>query len=132
MEEKKETGKGLNEKQLLFCRNYVSKAFFANGVEAYAEAYNLDLEEKGGYASAKTGAWRLLTNVDILEHIDSLLELSGLSDQFVDKQLLFVITQHADMPSKISGIREYNKLKGRITEKRETTKKVIRVKVPGE
>lgn len=120
-----DNGKELTEKQEQFCLLYVSKEFFANGVETYAEAYGIDLTQQGAYNSAKTGAWRLLTNVDICKRINELLELSGLTENFVDKQLTFIITQNADIPSKIAGIREFNKLKGRITTKIEETKKFI-------
>ncbi len=121
MEEKdKESVKDqLTEKQEQFCQMYVCKEFFANGVESYAEAYNIDLTEPGQYNVAKSNAWRLLTNADILKRINELLDLSGLTDEFVDKQLLLVITQNADMGSKVGAIREYNKLKKRITDKLE-------------
>lgn len=104
---------------------YVSKEFFANGVESYAEAYGIDLTLPGQYASAASSAWRLLINADILAKINELLELSGLSEEFVDKQTLFLITQNADLSSKLGAIREYNKLKGRIVTKMETTSKII-------
>lgn len=109
--------KKLNEKQEQFCLIYVSKEFFANGVESYAEAYGLDIAETGNYNTCKSNAYKLLTNTYILKRIDELLELSGLTDQFVDKQLLFVITQNADLGSKTAAIREYNKLKVRILDK---------------
>ena len=39
MEEVKKSAKeGLTEKQIRFCITYVSKDFFANGTESYAEA----------------------------------------------------------------------------------------------
>jgi hypothetical protein len=46
-----------------------------------------------------------------------LLEETGFNDVAVDKQLATVITQNADFGSKVSAIREYNKLKQRITER---------------
>lgn len=118
MAEGKESAKDkLNEKQIRFCITYVSKDFFANGTESYADAYGIDLSAPGQYRVACSEASRLLTNVDILEYINELLDLSGLNDQFVDKQLTFVITQNADMGSKVAAIREYNKLKKRIDTK---------------
>lgn len=121
MEEKESAKKHLNEKQIRFCITYVSKDFFANGTESYAEAYGIDLSAPGQYRVACSEASRLLTNVDILNYINELLDLSGLNDQYVDKQLTFVITQNADLGSKVAGIREYNKLKKRITDKLEVT-----------
>jgi hypothetical protein len=112
--------KELNEKQLLFCKNYVSKDFFGSGVESYAAAYGLDLTNQKDYNNAKVAASKLLTNSNILSRINEELDAAGLNDNFVDKQLLFAITQNADLSSKVRAIQEYNKLKQRIIEKLET------------
>jgi phage terminase small subunit len=103
--------------QKRFCELYVSKEFFGNGVESYMEAYNIDKTKEGAYESARTGAWRLLTDVDILNKINELLDSNGLNDEFVDKQTLFLITQNADFTAKNTAIKEYNKVRGRITNK---------------
>ena len=108
----------LNEKQERFCQLYVSKDYFGNGTQAYLEAYGLD---ESGYNTAKVGASRMLTNDNICHRINELLDEAGLNDNFVDKQLLFVITQHSDLSNKMSAIREYNKLKQRITDKLDLT-----------
>jgi hypothetical protein len=63
----------------------------------------------------------LLSNAKVCERINELLTDKGLNDQFVDKQLLFVITQHADFGSKVNAIKEYNKLKQRIIDKLDMT-----------
>lgn len=105
----------LNEKQKLFCKLYVSEEFFGSGVDAYAKAYGLNLENQKDYNTAKSNAWKLLTNTYILSCINQELEDAGLNDNFVDKQLLFAITQNADLSSKVKAISEYNKLKQRIT-----------------
>lgn len=118
--ENEEPKKELNEKQELFCKLFVSKEFFGSGVEAYGEAYGVDLTNPKNYNSAKSAAWRLLTNDDILSRINEELEDAGLNDNFVDKQLLFAITQNADLSSKVKAIGEYNKLRSRITTKAET------------
>ncbi len=110
----------LNEKQELFCKNYVSKDFFGSGVESYAAAYGLDLTNQKDYNNAKVAASKLLTNSNILSRINEELDAAGLNDNFVDKQLLFAITQNADLSSKVRAIQEYNKLKQRIIEKLET------------
>lgn len=110
-----------NLKQRKFAQLYVSKDFFGNGVEAYAEAYEIDLSNPKNYNVAKTGAWRLLTNVDLCLYISALLDASGLNDIFVDKQLYLTITQNADFGSKVAAIKEYNKLKSRIVERSDVT-----------
>lgn len=107
--------KTLNPKQERFCQLYVSKDFFGHGTESYLEAYDLDPKED--YNVARAGASRLLANTDILQRINELMEIAGLNDQFVDKQLQFAILQSADMGAKVRAIAEYNKLKNRITEK---------------
>ena len=112
--------KELNEKQLIFCKNYVSKDFFGSGVESYAAAYGLDLTNQKDYNNAKVAASKLLTNSNILSRINEELDAAGLKDNFVDKQLLFAITQNADLSTKVRAIQEYNKLKQRIIEKLET------------
>lgn len=121
--------KGLNPQREFFCQLYASsREFFGNGTQSYIEAYNIDITEKGAYASARTRAYELLTNSDILKRIDELMEHAVLNDQFVDKQLSFVISQNADMPSKVAAMKEYNKLKQRIVEKVDMTSKGERVK----
>lgn len=107
----------LTPQQMEFCNLFVTKEFFGNGVEAYIEAYEIDLTKKGAYDNARSCASRLLTNVNVLKRINELLDNEGLNDQFVDKQLLLLITQNADYGAKTRAISEYNKLKQRITEK---------------
>jgi len=113
-------GKKLNPKQEKFCQLYATEAeFFGNGVQAYIEAYEPSQSSRNWYASAQASASRLLSKVIICERINQLLEEAGLNDQNVDKQLLFLINQHADFKSKTAAIREYNKLKSRIKDKTE-------------
>lgn len=108
----------LNMKQEAFCQLYASdKEFFGNGVQSYIEVYQPDQTKKNWYKTACQSASKLLSNSKVYDHINTLLEESGLNDQFVDKQLLFLVNQHADFSSKMAAIREYNKLKTRITEK---------------
>jgi phage terminase small subunit len=127
MSDKKE--KQLNEKQKLFCKNYVSKDFFGNGVESYADAYGLDVSNPKDYNNAKQCAYKLLTNIDILSRINEELTEGGLNDNFVDKQLLFAITQNADLGSKVKAIGEYNKLKQRITIKTENKQDISEIRI---
>lgn len=121
----------LNEKQKAFCKYFVSKEFFGSGVEAYAEAYNIDLGNQKEYNSAKVNASKLLTNANILSRINEELEDAGLNDNFVDKQLLFAITQNADLSSKVKAIGEYNKLKQRILTKTELSGSIDITQITG-
>lgn len=111
-EEQKED---LTPKQERFCQLFVSEEFFGNGTQAYSEAYDVDLSES--YRTAQVNASKLLSNTIICDRINELLDEAGLNDNFVDKQMLFMITQNADYAQKMAAIREYNKVKGRITNK---------------
>lgn len=111
---------GLSMKEELFCQLFSSdREFFANGVESYAEAFDYDITEYRKYKVAQNGATRLLSKPIILNRINEMLELRGLNDAFVDKQLELLITQNAEFSAKLGGIKEYNKLKARITDKQE-------------
>ena len=111
--------KKLNLKQEAFCNAYVSSdgEIFGNGVYSYCRAYGMDFNDPKKYMLAASSATRLLKNVKIIERITQLLQETGFNDQFADKQLGFLMAQHADFQSKLGAIKEYNKLKGRITEK---------------
>ena len=114
--------KKLTVKQELFCKLFASdKEFFGNGVKSYIEAYGLNEHDKKDYSIAKSGAYENLNKPHILERINELFESEGLNDTFVDKQLLKLITQDADFAAKNKAITEYNKLKQRITEKKDIT-----------
>ena len=116
--------KKLNPKQELFCQLYSSdQEFFANGTQAYIEAYDIDVSKKGAYEAARVNASKQLTKANILNRINELLELRGLNDPFVDKQLEFLVTQNAELGTKLQAIKEYNKLKSRILEKSEVVHK---------
>lgn len=125
VESKKEDTKGrgegthqLNPKQELFCQFYATeKEFFGNGVQSYIEAYNPDTSKSNWYKTACASASQLLSNINVCERINELLEDGGLNDTFVDKQLLLLITQNADYSNKLGAMKEYNKLKQRITDK---------------
>lgn len=108
----------LNPKQKRFCELYATdREFFGNGVETYIEVYNPDTSKPNWYKSACASASQILSNIKVCEYINDLLSDGGLNDQFVDKQLLFLINQHEDKKAKINAIREYNKLKQRIIDK---------------
>jgi hypothetical protein len=124
IEYKKKIEHETNARQELFCKLYATdREFFGNGVESYLEAYDVDRSKKNWYKVAQASASRLLSKVIIYERINELLTEFGLNDAFVDKQLLFLISQQADLSAKTQAIREYNKLKSRITEKIDHTTK---------
>ncbi len=114
---------GLNAKQEMFCKYYVSEEFFAHGVNAYCKAYGLNPAVKKDYDNAKVMASKLLTKTNICNRINELLDLAGFNENFVDKELLFLITQKVDFPSKATAIKEFNKLRQRITDKLDLTTK---------
>ena len=123
--------KRLTPKQEKFCQLYASSSeFFGNGTHCYIQAYEkfppaneTDKARKKREKIASASAAELLGNPRILDRVNSLLSSNGLNDSFVDKQLLFIIQQHFDYGAKMGAIREYNKLKGRITEKVDHTSK---------
>lgn len=114
----------LNPKQEKFCKLYATdREFFGNGVETYIEVYKPDKSKKNWYKTACSAASQLLSNIKVYTRINELLEEEGLNDQNVDKQLLFLVNQHEDKGNKLGAIREYNKLKTRITDKIDATSK---------
>jgi hypothetical protein len=129
----------LNPKQELFCRYYAQSGdFFGNATLSYAEAYDYELEtlsDEPEYALDAEGksfsipneydraykvcsveANRLLGNPRVQARITILLN-ELLKDTVVDSQLAKLIMQDGDNTNKIAGIREYNKLRGRIIDK---------------
>lgn len=125
------SGHKLTPQQELFCQLYAGdREFFGNGVQSYIEAYNVDTSKPGWYRTARACASELLTKPNILERIDEIFEAHGLNDQFVDKQLEKLIVQDADFSAKMKAIAEYNKLKARITEKRDITSGGEKIDMP--
>lgn len=131
LEKKKKTlADLLNPKQRKFCEYYASsEEFFGNGTQSYIEVYK-PKKVRNWYNSARATASEILTNPNILNYVNSLLELRGLNDPFVDKQLEFLVTQHADFKSKLGAIHEYNQLKKRVTEVQGN--KVLVINITGE
>lgn len=110
---------GLTGKQAKFCDLYATDAeFFGNGLQSYMEAYGIPQSK---WKSAAANSSRLLKSDKVLKYINHILELRGLNDPFVDKQLEFLITQNADFKAKLGAIKEYNALRSRITNKLDIT-----------
>lgn len=111
-------GEELNLNQEKFCQLYTTNNdCFGNWVQAYLAVYDIDKANKNWYKTACVCASQLLSIPKVLNRINELLEEQGLNDAFADKQLLFLLSQHCDFTNKLWAIKEYNKLKGRITEK---------------
>ena len=109
----------LNPKQIKFCEYYVSEEFFCNWTKSYCKAYWLDFNNKQDYDSGRRLASVMLTNLDIMAYIDSILEDMALNDQRVDKELAKLILQDDEKSIKIQAIKEYNTLKARIEKGRQ-------------
>lgn len=123
------SGHKLTPQQERFCILYASDAeFFGNGVQSYIKAYDVDTSKPGWYNVAKSAAYENLTKPYILERIEEIFEAHGLNDTFVDKQLEKLIIQDADFHAKMKAIAEYNKIKGRIVERRDVTNHNIEIK----
>lgn len=118
------SGHKLTPQQERFCILYASdREFFGNGVQSYIESYGVNTSKPGWYGVAKSGAYENLTKPHILERIEEIFEEHGLNDTFVDKQLEKLITQDADFKTKLGAIQEYNKMKGRIIERKDITQR---------
>jgi hypothetical protein len=91
-----------NPRHERFCILWASdREFFGNGTQSYIEAYNIDLKKPGAYNSARVGAQDLLLNPAINSRITQIIDATGLSEPYVDKQLYISITQNADMKAKV-------------------------------
>ena len=113
-----------NIKHELFVKELFNNNF--NQTQAYAVAFDLDLDDEKQYNSARYSSSRLLstngsnkdnaTNVNILSRIAYLLSEMGLNDGVVEKHLLFAITQVHDISAKVKAIDTYFKYKGKYNE----------------
>lgn len=118
-----------NPKHELFCKVYTEPwtSMYCNGSQSYAHVYWLDLTNQSKANTARTNAHKLLMDTYILKRIRQLLDLWWLNDESVDGELLLVIKQNAEMPSKVAAIREYNKLRQRIIDKLDVNVDVVDV-----
>ncbi len=115
-------GSSLNLRQEKFCQLYATdKEFFGNGAESYLAVYDIDQNKPNWYQVACTNASRLLSNAKVVARINEILQQTGFNDAFVDRELSFLISQHADFQTKLGAIKEYNKLKQRIQDKLDMT-----------
>ncbi len=142
-------GPKLNIKQEAFCQYYTrNDAVFGNATQAYAEAYGYRLENLSdeepteevwdeimeimktvklddspyakAYNTCSVMGHRLLRNTKINERVKEILR-EMMVEAEVDSEIMYVIKQKTDFGAKMSAIKEFNKLKGRIIEKVEVT-----------
>lgn len=122
--EKEGTTERLTTQQEIFCKIYVTDASICgNATRCYIKAYGLDEKKQSDYDNAMGSGSRLLRDAKIVSRMNEILEAEGLNDTFVDTQLLFLVRQNADLPTKRGAISDYNKVRGRITEKIDHTTK---------
>lgn len=118
-------GEKLTPKEELFCRYYALGAdTFGNATLSYVYAYGMQDKiprkdysgkfETGSkeYRVCKTEGNRILTKPDIDAHITNLLNEFN-HDKVADGELIYVLKQRKDLASKITAVREYNRLKKR-------------------
>jgi hypothetical protein len=112
----------LNLRQEEFCQLYVNsdRELFWNWFQCYVQVYKPDQTKKNRKQTSYVWAAEILRNPKIIGRINELLEDWWLSDENVDKQLLFLISQFEDKNTKLWAIREYNKLRQRIIDRSET------------
>jgi len=105
----------LTPPQEKFCRYFVEdEELLGNGTLSYEVAYNIK-REGNWYRTCSAAASRLLRSVKISARISELLNIY-LNDNLVDNELAYTISQKADLGSKVAAIREYNRLKKRVSE----------------
>lgn len=115
MAKKKENKLSLKEE--LFCQCYArSGDTFGNGRMSYARAFNkLAITSKQKHV-CDVLVQRLLSKVVVYKRCDELLN-EKIDDEIVDKELARVVQQNENLHAKVSAISEYNKVRGRITQK---------------
>lgn len=112
----------LTTKQIDFAKAYTDpNEAFGNGVQAAGIAYDLNPSNKNERNRCAVYAHNNLRHAAILTLIDILLDTEGLNDSYVDKQLLHLIQQNADLKVKVIAIKEYNAMKNRTKKQVEIT-----------
>jgi len=105
----------LNVKQDLFCQLYCSPRFLFNPRGAYVESFGCSRE------AANSSAYRLMSDPRVLARIEEYLALGGFTQQSVDLAHLENLKQSEDLGVRQRAIEHFNKLRGRIVEKTEST-----------
>lgn len=133
----------LNINHRRFCELYVkNQSLFGNATQCYALAFGWDLDslsdesvygppdETGhkeyledsprlkAYNVCKVEGSRLLTYPNVNTYINELLR-NLMTDETADAELTWVMNQRTELGPKIQALREFNKLKGRIIDKKQ-------------
>jgi hypothetical protein len=107
----------ISNEQEKFCQLYARDPKLAGKpYECFMKVYKDQLEPHQTPEVVRKEAKALLTQDNIIQRINGLLEEDGFNDQNVDKQHLFLINQHGDLGVKMKGIEHYNKLKRRTSD----------------
>jgi len=137
---KKNVEDNLNPQRMMFCKLYTQNTdLFGNATLCYAEAFGYDLEslsqeavysepdefghrekiEDSPYTKAynvcSVNSARLLRNAKIDEYTKILLN-EMMTNENADAELAWVMKQRRDLGPKIQALREFNKLKNRVTD----------------
>lgn len=107
---KTKDGEITSQSEESFCLLYVQE--LGNGVQAALASYGTD-EKPISYRTASAIACENLKKPRLLKRIRELLDTGPLSDESVDAELSFLVTQSADLGAKKGGIDIFNKIKGR-------------------
>ena len=110
-------GDKLLPKEELFCQYYANGGeTFGNGRKSYALAFGKEIDTDKRKNVVDQLAWRALSKVKIIDRCNELLD-KRISDEVIDRELAFVAGQRENLHAKVSAISEYNKVRGRITQK---------------
>lgn len=112
----------VTDESLAEIRNYKWRAVIdelMNGAkitDAYAKAYDIDVNVPSKYHVAAANGSRLLRNAKFKALWRKVLEERGFSDEMADWQLTDLMTNKAYEPKdRFKAIKHYNELRGRIT-----------------
>ena len=101
----------LTPKEERFCQLYMTDPkLLGNGKQCYKVAYG----KKTANHTCSHEATLLIRKPTVKARLREILELSGFNDEHIDNHLKSVIEQNAELSSKVSAIREYNRLAKRI------------------
>lgn len=123
----------LNPNEKMYCQLYFGGGeYFGNGVWSYIKAFNFDVpllpisflktKEKKKYNVARSGSSDLLAKPHIINEGNKILD-SLFKEEIVDRELTKIIMQDKDKMSKNVAIREFNRLKSRVSDKIDLTSK---------
>ena len=114
-----------NEPQKLFCQYYIfgiktgkKIKWRFNGTYCYGKAYDLKMTKKNILICA-VGSSRLLRDEKVKAYMQELLKEAGLTNEVADTVLLDLMKHPSSWKARRDGLKEYNKVKGRITRKTE-------------